>query len=158
MSVSLSYRSCLPVNAAAKAAIVQEAGRLNSEREWWCEGINFFDHPEYRGLLSGDTKLFLVGYSTSDGGYVEVDADDDCFMAAREVVFLVETLADWSRKYKVNWLLACEGGTVGDIKDGVATPSIQEVAESLASGIELLPTSEAGERAKQISERYASRW
>lgn len=73
MSVSLSYRTRSPIYTVAKAAIVQEAARLNSEREWWCEGINFFDHPDYQGFLNGDTKLFLIGYSTNDGEYVEVD-------------------------------------------------------------------------------------
>lgn len=79
-------------------------------------------------------------------------------MVAREVAFLIETLADWSRKHGVNWLLECEGGTVGEIKNGVATPGVQEVIESLAFGVELLSTSEAEQRAKQISEKYASRW
>jgi hypothetical protein len=65
MSVSFSYRTVHSVDAKTKAEILESAKRTNQEREWWCEPLAFFDHPEYPDSLAGDTKLFLLGFSRS---------------------------------------------------------------------------------------------
>ncbi len=73
MGVSLSYRTAAPVATKVKAAILADAERINVERNWWCEGIIFFEERKGAKRLTGDTKLFFAA-----GIYSDEDAEGGC--------------------------------------------------------------------------------
>src|SRR5205823_5121206 len=96
--VSLDYRTTAAVQPKVKAAIEAEAQQLAAPAHgWWTEPLYFFDPGEGDGRLYGSTKIFLIGYSTSDGGYLEVDPDEDSLMAYRDTCVILEKLAMGSR-------------------------------------------------------------
>jgi hypothetical protein len=156
MGVSLFYKTAGPVSATVRGAILAEAGRINRDRRWWSESIIFFDLPGQTtgatGLapLTGDTKLFYSGvYSDASGGYVEVDFDDDQFMAIRDAAFIVRQLVRWSREYGIDWSLVMAGAELGIIVAG-------EVLPPGLFGWDRPDTDEDERRAAEIDAKYAS--
>jgi hypothetical protein len=71
MGVTLDYSTKAAVAPNVKAAIEAEAPQLSPPHNWWTESLIFFDPGEADGRLYGATKIFLVGYSTDGGGFVE---------------------------------------------------------------------------------------
>ncbi|MFM7148553.1 MAG: hypothetical protein ACKO23_01805, partial [Gemmataceae bacterium] len=91
MGVSLDYRTTAAVPPHIKLAIEGEAAQLAAPPHgWWTEPLYFFDPGEGDGRLYGSTKIFLIVYSTNDGGYMEVDPDEDSLMAYRDTCFILE--------------------------------------------------------------------
>lgn len=126
MGVSISYTTTAAVSAKARNAILADAERVNKEREWWCESIIFFTDKKRSKLLVGDTKLFFPGmYSDPDAedGLMEVDADDDNFMAFRDAAFILQQLMRWSKLHRVDWTLEMAGGDLGKITKGKLEPA-----------------------------------
>jgi hypothetical protein len=101
-----------------KTVIKAELPQAVEGHEWWAESLGFYDSSEEDGCLYGDTKIFLIDYSTDDGGYQEVDGEEDCLMAYRDTCFILERPADWSRRHGVVWQVACAGEPVGTIVAG----------------------------------------
>lgn len=145
----LSYSTVSPVSETATHGIKAEAGDLNANGNWWCEGVNFSDNENDR--LFGETKLFLIGYSTANGQYVEVDPEEDLTMVRRDLDILVQQLERWSSNYLLSWNLHLGARIVGMISDDQANTGIREFLDSIASQV-------GPERTKLISEKYASRW
>ena len=135
MSVSLSYTTLDPVAASVRASLIDALPKMNSEWDWWCESINFFDTPEKDGRVRGSTKLFLVGYSAVSGDFVEVDPDEDFIMAWRDTQQILRRLAAWSRQHSLVWELASEGGSLGVIRDGIVPDEAQAVMTTLLEAI-----------------------
>ena len=111
MGVSLTYETTHPVLDAVRRAVEAEAESINAERQWWCEGLIFFHSPENPLGLVGDTKLFRSDYETSTGEIVELDEEDDSFMAWRDAVYITSALARWSTAHGLTWTLRVLGNT-----------------------------------------------
>jgi hypothetical protein len=158
MGVSLSYTTAEPVDDAVKAAIVAETAGLQNARDWWCEAITFFAPPQDDGRLHGDTKLFLSGYSTKDGGFVEVSPEEDSLMAYRDACFIIDRLCEWSRKYGLVWTVECAGEEVGVIMGGEPDNGLREFIESFGEPDLFDPNDPTVEdKARAISAKYGSR-
>jgi len=157
MSVSLDYSTTDPVPPQVLAAIDGEAQQVIQGHDWWSESLNFFDLGEEDGRLCGGTKIFLTGgYSTPDGGYVEVDIEDDCLMAYRDTCFILEKLAEWSSKHGLTWQIECAGERIGIIAKGQWDRQLRDYVEEMKK---LFPwPSSLEDSAKAISAKYASRW
>ena len=155
MGMSLSYQTTAPVTAKVKAAILADAERINADRRWWCESFVFFD-PRGRkkkgpAPLTGDTKLFYSSGYTHDGGFVEVDGDDDDFMGFRDAAFIVRQLVEWSREHGIGWSLEMAGAELGTAAAGATQPPDLlgwDTPESRADT----------RRATALDAKYASRW
>lgn len=156
MGVKLAYWTAESVSPQAKAAIEAEVPQALEAHDWWAESLNFFDSDEGGGGLYGDTKIFLVGYSTEDGGFQEVDGEEDCLMAYRDTCFILERLADWSRRHGVTWQIACAGEPVGTIAAGQWDDQLRGYVDAMKRSFPWPETFE--ERAAAISAKYASRW
>jgi hypothetical protein len=157
MGVTLGYVSRETLPHQAHADILAEAKRVTAGRRWWCEGINFVEAHE---PLSGATRLLLLGYSTKNGGYVEVEPPEDMFMAARDARFVLEQLARWSLDHQVSWQVAIEGADPVPVEKGQIDPTLLQMIDALhtIAGNEGLPTAEGEALAKKLDEKYASRW
>jgi hypothetical protein len=131
MSASLTYHSEEKVAASLQRAVEADAGAI--DHDWWCEPFFFFKHPKAKGRLWGDTKYSVLGYSTARGKYVEVDPEDDMFMSAREVAFLVKHLSRWSKEHGITWLLHDEyQGDVGKIIEGKPDAGVRKYLRQMA--------------------------
>ncbi len=157
MGVSLDYQTTARVPPQVKATIEAEAQQLAAPTHGcWAECLNVYDPGEGDGRLYGGTKIFLVGYSTNDGGYVEVDPDEDSLMAYRDTCFILDKLAEWSRKHGVSWEVDCAGEPIGTIDKGQWDQQLREFVEAMKTSF---PWPSAFEdQVKVISEKYASRW
>ena len=132
LAVSLDFRSTSSVADDLKKKIQVEGEAINQNFEWWCEPIVFFTDPQKRNNLTGSTKLFLIGYSTDDRGYVEVDPDEDSYMAHRDASFIIEKIAEWSKKYHINWHISVAGAKIGQIKNGKIDGQVREFLEAMS--------------------------
>lgn len=153
MGVSLTYKTTTAVAAKVKAAILADAKRINRERNWWCEGLCFFEPRPKTGRVIGDTKLFFAGvYSDEDeeGGLHDVDADDDDFMGFRDAAFIVRQLVHWSAEHGVDWTLEMSGVEMGTIRAGTLDPAN-------LFGCDKAPTAAAQKKAARLNKKYASR-
>jgi hypothetical protein len=159
MSASLTYYSEEKVSASVQEAIEADARAI--DHDWWCESFVFFKHPKAKGRLWGDTKYSVLGYSTARGRYVEVDPEDDMFMSAREVAFLVKHLSRWSEQHGITWLLHDEyQGDVGKIIGGKADAGVQKYLRQLADMYDRRKHEtgpEAEKRAAAILKKHAAR-
>jgi hypothetical protein len=159
VGVSLGYCTTTDVTDESRNAINAEAKQLNQEREWWCEGIILFDLPQGGKAIFGDTKLCLLGYSTPDGGYLEVHPDDDIFMALRDATFIIHTLSDWALRFGVEWRLSIAGDEIGLVTREGADESVTKFFDAFAEATE----KDAGDPesveliAASILKKYASR-
>ena len=77
MGVTLDYKTRAPIVADIRDTIQAEVQQLASNHDWWCEPIWFCNIRGNEGELEGWNKIYLPGYTTSDGGYVEVDFEED---------------------------------------------------------------------------------
>ena len=155
MSTSLDYSTADPVTPQAKQALNTEAQQLAQARVWWAESLNFFD-AEGDGRLCGGTKIFLIGYETGDGEYVEVDPDEDSLMAYQESCFILDRLAEWSRKHNLAWNIDCAGEPIGTISNGQWDAKLQDYMAAMKNSFPC-PAS-LDNQTKVISAKYASRW
>src|SRR5262249_5197189 len=105
MGVAISYWTTGPVDPHTKQRIMDDADRVNASRAWCAEPICFFEWRGKEQQLSGHTKLFLLCYSSTDGDLIDVEPDDDTFMAARDLDFIVDQLTRWSRAHELGWEL-----------------------------------------------------
>ncbi len=156
--MSLSYLTAEKVNKSIKDAILAETSAVR--RDWWCESIIFFDDRKAEGKLSGDTKLMLLGYGTAKGKYVEVDPEDDAFMASRDASYIVEQLAKWSKVHGISWLVEeTDMGLGGTIADGRVDAGVEQVLHAFATMFDDQPASgiKADRRAESILKKYADR-
>jgi hypothetical protein len=153
MGVSLSYITTAAVPAKARTAILEDAEGVNLGREWWCESINFFTDKKRPKHLIGDTKLFFAGmYSDPDAedGLMEVDTDDDNFMAFRDAAFILQQLMRWSKAHGVDWTLEMAGGDLGKITKGKLKPAG-------LFGCDKAETKADEKKAAKLHKKYASR-
>jgi hypothetical protein len=139
-----------------QAAIEADLPQALKAHDWWAESLHFFESGEGDGHLYGDTKIFLIGYSTEDGGYQEVDPKEDCLMAYRDTCFILERLAEWSRRHGVAWQISCVGEPVGTIMAGQWDDQLREYVDGMKRSFPWSPALD--ERAAAISAKYASRW
>lgn len=138
---------------------MQELNALNGTRTWWAEGICLYDHPDSPRHIFGDTKLFLVGYSTNDGGYREVTPRHDIAMAYRDGRFLVRTLWRVSQKHKLTWRLEIEGELSAVIQSGSLPRSARLQLFGLAVFARIMARSPSFWLASRwLSQKYADRW
>lgn len=154
MGVTLDYCTAEAVAPGVKEVIEGEAQHIVPPHDWWAESLCFFDGGD--GRLSGATKIFLTGYSTDDGGYLEVDVDEDSLMAYRDANFIIERLAEWSQTHGLTWNIACAGESIGTITNGQWDHQLREYVNLMKA---MIPWPTAFEETvKTISEKYASRW
>jgi hypothetical protein len=156
VGVSLGYWTCDPVPPQVKDMIEGEAKQVVLAHDWWAESLNFFDPGESDGRLFGRTKIFLIGYSTADGGYQEVNPDEDCLMAYRDMCFILEKLAVWGNKHGVTWAITCVGEPIGTIVRGQWDQQLRDYVDAMKKTFPWPPEFE--EKATTISIKYASRW
>lgn len=159
MSMSLSYRTAGPVDARVRSAILGEAELWRENHDWWCEAILFLPQrwtPGDEDKLVGDTKLcFPMGYSTVPGQVIEVDGDDDEYMARRDAAFILGRLCAWSGAHGITWVLEMGGEDFGTVAGGeLSDETVAAFRDQLGWDIQA-PADEY--RAAQISAKYASR-
>jgi hypothetical protein len=158
MGVSLSYSTMEPVRQEVRQLILAEANRLRSHHDWWCEPIIFFDlPPSARGdmKLEGDTKLFLDGWTSSSGEYVEVEHMEEYeLMVRRDAKFILGQLQLWSEQYRLNWVLEMADTDYGGIVGGRVSPATIEAFKR--DGIDVVSSVDE-EEAQRISKKYSSR-
>ena len=130
MGTSLDNSTTTPVPQKVKEAIESDALRLEPAHGWWAEPLNFFASRDADGRLYGGTKVSLVSYLT-DGGYVEMDADDDSSMAYRDTCFILDKLAEWSQKQGLTWQVECTGEPIGTIRNGKRDRQLQEYIDAI---------------------------
>lgn len=156
MGVSLDYRTTAAVAPPIKVAIEGDARQLAPPAHgWWAEPLYFFDPGQGEGRLYGSTKIFLFGYSTSDGAFMEVDPDEDSLMAYRDICFIFERLSEWSRKHGVSWEVECAGEPIGAISKGQWDIQLRDYVDSMKTSFPW--PSAFDDQVKAISEKYASR-
>lgn len=156
MGVRLYYCTADPVPPQVKEAIEAEARQVVQAHDWWTESLNFFDAGEADGRLYGGTKIFLIGYSTTDGGYREVDPDEDSLMAYRDTCVILEALAEWGKRYGLTWQIDCAGERIGAIVRGQWDRRLRAHVEAMRRSFP--PPSSFEDKARAISAKYASRW
>ena len=156
MGVSLDYCTTAAVPQGVTDAIEAEAHQLVPNHDWWAESLHFFDPGESDGRLYGGTKIYLISYSTADGGDMEVDPDDDSLMAYRDTYFILEKLAEWSRKHGLTWQVDCAGELIGTISTGQWDRQLREYVDGMKESFPWPPAFD--EKVKAISVKYASRW
>ena len=132
MAVSLDYSSTSSVSDDLEEKIQTEVKVINNNFDWWCEPIAFFTDPQNRDKLTGSTKLFLIGYSSDGGKYVEVDPDEDSYLAHRDASFIIEKIVEWSKKYNINWKISVAGTEIGQIKNGHVDDQIREFFKTMS--------------------------
>jgi hypothetical protein len=156
MGVSLDYKTTSPVSPQVKATIEAEAGSLEPAYGWWAEPLCFFDSGADDGCLFGSTKIFLAGYSTNDGGFQEVDPDEDSLMAYRDTVYILEALAEWSRRHVIGWQIDCAGEDIGTISEGRWDRKLGKYMKAFQVSFPQPKSLE--DEAGAISKKYSSRW
>ena len=154
MGASLAFVTAAPVAEEVRRAIESEAEGL--VHDWWAESMSFSDR-DGTGRVKGGATLFLIGYSTADGGYREVDPDDDSLMAWREASFICSHLERWSREHGLAWELACEGEPIGRIGGGSLDPAATAFLADLLAMVGG-PVLDREDRMRLIAARYADRW
>ena len=154
MGVTLTYQPIEAPTPESSSQIFNEAQKVAEEREWWCEPLWFLS-PEG---LEGATKIFLPGYSTNDGGYIEVDAEEDSLMAAYDAQFILEALSGWSKRFSVTWLIGIDGEEIGTVSmDGPDPMLIGIVAAVATNGAsDEMPDFDESQ-VQEIRKKYASR-
>ena len=154
MGVSLTYQPLEASTPEATTQIFEEAQKVAEDREWWCEPL-FFLSPE---SLDGATKIFLPGYSTGDGGYVEVDAEEDSLMAAYDTQFILDTLTQWSKRFQINWAIGIDGDEIGIVSAEGPDPMLLGMVAAVAThgDSDEMPDFDEQE-IMRIRKKYASR-
>src|SRR5689334_7680008 len=114
--------------------------------------MGFFDSDEGDGRLYGESKIFLIGYSTDDGGYQEVDPEEECLMAYRDTCFILARLTEWSRRHGVAWQVACAGEPVGTIVAGQWDDQLRRYVDAMRQPFPWPQAFE--ERSAAISAKY----
>ncbi len=155
MSVSLDYCTTAAVPQPVKDAIEAELQQVVPAHDWWAESLKFFDPGENNGRLFGATKIFLIGYTSNDGGYTDVDPDEDSLMAYCDTCFILNTLEEWNRKYGVSWQVDCAGEPIGAISNGQWDRQLREYVDSMKASFPWPPAFE--EQVKAISTKHVSR-
>lgn len=163
MGICLNIESIGVPDHKVKKALLADAERfeMNSEYDWWCEPLYLMGHENNEDPVVGIPKVFLMGYGciTAEGAdLTTVDPNEDAFMAARDILFMSEKLAEWSEKHGVDWKLKLEGENVGRIVGGQMGPEIKTYLNQMTAGVGVEiddPLFEA--KGDEISEKYASR-
>lgn len=155
MSVSISYYSQSSVSVHLSEQLKAEADGL--AHQWWNECMTFFDDPTGAGRAYGNTKIFLLGYTTPEGDFIDVPPDDDSAMAWRDAAFITEQLEKWSRAHGISWQVVCEGSIMGAIVEGQRDRSLSDF---LASMREICEFEEplTQERMSRMETQHANRW
>ena len=102
----------------------------------------------------------LLGYSGPKEKFVEVDPEDDTFMAARDVAFLIAQLAKWSKTHAVSWTVEeTEMGLGGRIVSGKPDANAKKLVRALETMFdeEPLDPAKAEMRASKILKKHAAR-
>lgn len=133
------YSTAEPVPTAARAALQLESELVADRRDWWCEALVFYRDPERPGHLVGSMRLLVTAYGALED-YVEVDPVEDRFMASRDLAFLLETFAGWSREHGVAWSVDLGDGTEGRVSAEGADPALRAAVAELAEDAGLDPS------------------
>lgn len=155
MGVTLDYKTRAPIVAKVREAIQAEVHQLSSNHDWWCEPIWFCELRGKESELEGWNKIYLPGYTTNDGVYVEVDFEDDQLMAYRDTTFILDRLTTWSREHNLDWEISLAGEPIGNITRGEWDSRLRETVESMRG--EFAWPGSLEERSREISAKYASR-
>ncbi len=162
MSGKLEYSTTRPVDSNIRTEILVETARLQHEREWWCESVNFLKSAkpqDKKDKLAGCTRLFFNGgYATEEGGYVRVDAGEDDLMGFPDGTFILKRLGKCSRKHGVSWRIEFEGISLGRIDNGEPSSTLKSHISRFAQMAGDDPKNRNLERrAKAILKKYVSR-
>lgn len=110
----LEYASTRKVSASAARKIQEDIGAIR--RTWWRGAIGLeAEGAEAPALLSGSTPLFH-GPGIPD--------EDDLFLAFADAAFIVERLADWSKRFTIKWRLTMNGDDWGAIDASGFSPML----------------------------------
>jgi hypothetical protein len=154
MGVTLTYQPAQDVPAGTMFTILEEAASIAESRKWWCEPLYFLP-----GGLEGATKIFLPGYSTNDGRYVEVSIEDDSLMAAFDSSFILETLQDWAAKHGLEWIIGIDGDEVGAVTAEGPDPMLLGMVAAVATNGESDEMPEFDQaRIAEIQDKYGDRF
>ena len=166
MGVAFDYSTKQKVPDSVRQQVLGEATEIIKNRCWWCESP-FLDEVTKSigevktGTLYGGFKFSLLGGYSGPDGNVDVDYDDDCFMGARDLSYVVDCLANWSKQYNLHWVLEIVSEPIGEIKDGKIDNDfwefISEYFELNMDQNEIKTILLDDEKAEQIDLKYISR-
>tara|TARA_B100001105_G_scaffold242277_1_gene222280 strand:+ start:832 stop:1308 length:477 start_codon:yes stop_codon:yes gene_type:complete len=158
MGITLSFRPTSAPNKAVADQLKEKCKALGPYDTWWSEQPILMDVND-RGLM-GMQKVSLPGYSVTDGGYQEVEQEEDLLMMWHDITRTLSSLTTWARDFGIGWEISLEGEPFGTID--AAGRFSSELSNSLSELLSMsgAPTDEQ-ERASlvsQIARKYASRW
>jgi hypothetical protein len=99
------------------AGLADGLAALNGQHDWWAEQLTFEPVGE-DSLLEGHANLTLLGYEAPDGELVDIEPEDDAFMAWMDLCVAVDWLRAQSQALDVAWSLRYGGEAIGRIADG----------------------------------------
>ncbi len=152
MGVSVTYTSSHSVSPVVRGKILAEGEVLNRSRDWWCESFFFLEDRDRSGILVGDTKIALIGYSLPVGRYREVDPDEEELAGWADVNFILTQLCRWSSEFEIDWDIDVAGEPCGRIEAGKPDDKLLEFLRSFRDSSPLPVTD-----LPRIRQKYADR-
>lgn len=149
----LRYESAAKVGVAAIHHILEELGAI--QRTWWRGSFGLDpDDDDKPAILSGKTALFHPPGAIPD--------EDDVFMAFADAAYIVEKLADWSKRYKIKWKIAMRDEDWGAIDPTGLTKPLREQMGKWSRRAKVFETGPASwaipaERREPLLARYVER-
>ncbi|MBM0104191.1 hypothetical protein JM946_05515 [Steroidobacter sp. S1-65] len=158
MGVSLSYSCSAPIPQQDRARLLEAVDQAVDSFTWWAEPICLWEHE---GSVAGDTKIFLLAYSTNAGETREVEPEDDTIMAWRDTVRILELLQDYARTYRLVWNIDLAGEPFGQIRgdneqDAVTFANAAKMLEAITGFGPTHP--ELPQRIAEIDAKFSDRW
>jgi hypothetical protein len=162
MGICLRIESVGVPSPEIQKELFSESEKLQQlDYKWWCESLYLLGNPKSGEPIVAIPKISIpfYGWATKEGShFVEVDPTEDSFMAARDILFMSQTLAAWSKKYGVDWRLELEGENVGSITQGVISPDVDQFLERMTEPLGIpLDDPIAQSKADEISQKYSDR-
>jgi hypothetical protein len=127
MGIDIQYFTKSSVTQGQIQAIVAASREPNDQPWLLCEPIQFCDMPGFEDRLFGASKLSLIPASED-----RADAEEHYSAEKNDLQFLLDQLAEMSRKFIVDWEIQIEGAPVGSIDAGVCEPAVRDAIEAMA--------------------------
>lgn len=123
MGATFDYTCQQPLTPDAAQAIQDRAAELTRGYTWWAEGL-WMQYDEERRLLEGFNKF---NCNLPD----ELGFAADQYMGAKDVEFIVATLARLGAEFNVTWELGVVGEPLDQLQPGIPCPAADEFIQSM---------------------------
>ena len=158
MGITLTFQPLQPPSSNVESSLKVDCDALGPTQTWWSERPQLLTVPGI-GVV-GMMKVSMSGYSLSDGGYQDIDPQEDFLMMWRDIDRIATALSSWSVQHNIAWKITLEGEPFGAIdSQGNRSSELEAAMEELLFMSEA-PT-DATERATTVATidaKYATRW